>query len=162
MEHTVVVFNKWVLPDQGRKRSLRDEYQTIFEREYGVSRVPCYFVDSNFNRRMLRDNENGTQSVRHLHPTIQARTSNELDHLVAFLVGKESACDVRGIEARETELGALMRQIEELKARLVSEQLENDRRLAQQLAIDDCIEMCRQHGLSPDRCKDPAFNPNLG
>ena len=141
LQHAVLVFNKWQLPDPARMDALRNEYQTIFRNAYHIGNIPCYFIDSNFNRVMLRDNADGSQSVRALHPAIQARTQGQVDQLYAHLVNKLSQCDVRSIEAKETERQRLrqeaeaaqrelQRQAEAEQRRLLMQHWENERQLA--------------------------------
>ena len=151
LKHTVLVFNKWKSPDLERMRKLRTDYQVIFKREYGVTAIPCFFLDSFFNVAMLRDNVDGTQSVRHLHANIRARTQTEIDALVAHLVNKQSECDVRSIEAKNTERQRLINEREalELKCkqekeahqRLVEQRIEHERQLYEH-RISLCIERC--------------------
>ena len=146
LQHTVLVFNKWTLPDENRMNTQRSEYQALFQREYGVASIPCFFIDSFFNRAMLRDNVDGSQSVRHLHPNIQARTQKQIDGIIQFLQAKPSFCDVRTIEAKNTEQEELIRarQALELKRRqeeeanrirLEQQRLENERILAEQRSV---------------------------
>ena len=128
LEHAVLVFNKWQSPDPSRADSLRAEYQELFRVHYNRHGIPCYFIDSSFNRAMLRDNTDGSQSVRHLHPNIQAQTQGQVNALVAYLTGKQSQCDVRRIEPADTEQERLRREREEARVRLEQEVAENRRR----------------------------------
>ena len=134
--HAVLVFNKWTSPDVSRMTNLRNEYQAIFRRDYGVNQIPCYFIDSFFNRAMLRDNADGTQSVRTLHPTIMERTQTQVNAMVSHLVSKPSACDVRKIEPKDTEQERLLKERQEAQLRLQRQQEEN-RRLAEQQRIEN-------------------------
>ena len=124
LQHAVLVFNKWSLPEPARMSSLRNEYQAIFARQYGVASMPCFFVDSSFNRLVLRDNEDGSQTVRHLHPAIQARTQSQLDEMTQWLAGKSTRCDVRSAQAKETEMQRLRHEADEVRKRIEQEQQE--------------------------------------
>ena len=135
LQHTVLVFNKWINPNQGRMDTLRNEYQAIFRNEYNVPNVPCYFIDSNFNRAMLRDNQDGSQTVRHLHPSIQERTMSQLNGLVHHLTHKQSKCDVRSIEAKETEKERLRQEAERVRMKL-QRQAEAERQRQEQIRIE--------------------------
>ena len=143
LQHTALVFNKWTSPDVNAMNNLRSEYQAIFRSEYGVANIPCFFIDSFFNRVMLRDNVDGSQSMRPLHPNIQQRTQNELDGMFQFMLNKQTACDVRKIEPKDTEQEELIKEREALRLRQQQEveehrrqvelqRLENERLLAEQ------------------------------
>jgi predicted GTPase len=143
--HTVLVFNKWTSPDVNRMNNLRAEYQVIFKRDFKVDQIPCYFIDSFFNRAMLRDNADGTQSVRQLHPNIMQRTQSEVNDMISHLTSKSNACDVRTIEPKDTEQERLVKERQEAQLRLQRQQeesrrfaeqqrLENERRIAEQQA----------------------------
>ncbi len=56
---------------------------------------------------MLRDNDDGTQTVRELHPNIQARTNSQIIELASYLILKETVCDVRSIESKDALLTSL-------------------------------------------------------
>ena len=157
MQHAVLVFNKWTSPDVNRMNNQRAEYQQLFQREYGIANIPCFFIDSFFNRAMLRDNEDGSQTVRHLHPSIQERTQRQIDELVNFLLAKPSYCDVRTIEAKNTEMEELRlareaaelrrrQEEEENRRRLEQQRLENERILEEQrFACFQSISLCNHH-----------------
>ena len=100
--HSVIVFNKWNVADKQRQINLRREYQNKIRNDYGMDKIPCYFIDSFFNRKMLRDNDDGTETVRYLHPNIQERTLSQLIELMNYLVLKGTTCDVRNIEPKDT------------------------------------------------------------
>ena len=144
LNHTVIVFNKWSTPDMQRQINLRREYQTRIREDYGMAQIPCYFIDSFFNRKMLRDNDDGTEAVRYLHRSIQERTYAQLLELMHFMVHKESTCDVRAITPKDTERTALAKnkeaalkelhneraEFEQSKEQMLKEQ--NDKRVAQE------------------------------
>ena len=151
LQHAVLVFNKWQLPEVARMHALRNEYQAIFRNEYHVESIPSYFIDSNFNRAMLRDNEDGSQSVRHLHAAIQQRTLTQVDALYAHLVCKATTCDVRSIEAKETERERLRQeaerarqelhwQVEEERQRQMLEQIKLQQQLIEQ-RVAEAVKM---------------------
>ena len=149
MQHAVLVFNKWTSPDVNRMNNQRAEYQQLFQREYGIANIPCFFIDSFFNRAMLRDNEDGSQTVRHLHPNIQERTQKQIDGLMHFLLTKPSYCDVRTIEAKNTEIEELRRAREAVELRRRQEEEDNRRRLEQQrLENERILEEKRFRGLT--------------
>ena len=154
----MLVFNKWTTPDAERANRLRVDYQAIFECEYGVTAVPCFFIDSFFNVAMLRDNaDDGTQSVRHLHASIRARTQAQLNALVAFLVDKQSECDVRTIETKETERQALIRERQALELKRQQEE-EEHRRLVEQQRIEHERQLyAHRIHLCLERCAHSAF-----
>jgi GTP-binding protein EngB required for normal cell division len=118
-EHTVIIFNKATNPDMKMKTTLRTNYQKIICDNYRKENVPCYFIDSFYNKEMLRDNDDGTQSIRYLHPNIQERTRKQVNELKLFLAEKrcekEKRCDVRNIKPKLTVLGELG---EQLKCRI--------------------------------------------
>ena len=139
MQHVVIVFNKFSIrtsPDVNRMNNLRTEYQQLFEREYGIFNIPCFFIDSYFNRAMLRDNEDGSQTLRYLHHSSHERTQNQTDSLFQFLFTKPSFCDVRTIDAKNTEMEELRlaREAAELPLQQEEEQqrLENERVMKEQ------------------------------
>jgi hypothetical protein len=41
----------------------KNEYQNMFKEKYNLANMPCYFIDSYYNLRMLRDNDDGSQSI---------------------------------------------------------------------------------------------------
>jgi GTPase Era involved in 16S rRNA processing len=110
--HSVLIFNKWTYPDSRKLSKLRLEYQNVFKDDYEQSNIPCFFIDSFFNLRMLRDNDDGTQSERELHPNIQARTHAQIVGLMSFLVSKSTHCNVKNIIAKDTKLTALSKEKE--------------------------------------------------
>ena len=129
-QHAVLVFNKWTSPDAERMRQLTAEYQHLFECDFNVSQVPCFFIDSSFNRCMLRENADGTQSVRYLHPSIEARTRSQIDHLYAHLINKRTKCDVRQIETSVSEIDSLWREREAAKIILLHQRSVEEQRIA--------------------------------
>ena len=139
--HAVLVFNKWTSPDADRMRHLTADYQHIFKCDFNVSQVPCFFIDSSFNRCMMRENEDGTQSVRHLHPSIEERTRSQVERLYDYLVGKESKCDVRRIETRESEMDSLCRQIETAKEVMRDKAAEAQQREEEQRIANEQLRM---------------------
>jgi GTP1/Obg family GTP-binding protein len=44
MQHMVVVFNKWTTPDKKHLIKVKNEYQTIFGREFECPNVECFFI----------------------------------------------------------------------------------------------------------------------
>ena len=80
LDHTILAFNKWTSPDIHKRNNLKFEYQEKFEILYQKKDLNCYFFDSFFNLKMLRDNDDGTQTVRDLHPNIKKKQWNKLNH----------------------------------------------------------------------------------
>ena len=122
--HSVIVFNKWNTPDKNRMSNLKREYQNKINNDYKLANIPCYFIDSYFNKVMLRDNEDGTESMRAPHPNTQQRTLAQVIELVNYLVLKGTTCDVRKIEPKETEMSQLKNANEATKAELEAKRLE--------------------------------------
>ncbi len=110
--HSVLVFNKWTSPDPKKLSRLRLEYQNVFKDDYEQSNIPCFFIDSFFNLKMLRDNDDGTQTERELHPKIQERTHAQIVGLMSFLVSKSTHCNVKNIIPKDTKLTALSKEKE--------------------------------------------------
>ncbi len=105
--HSVLVFNKWTTPDIKKLNEQKSKYQELFKSDYDIENMPCFFIDSWYNKKMLRDNDDGTQSIRELHPNIQARTNSQVIELATYLILKETMCDVRLIEPKDTLLTTL-------------------------------------------------------
>ena len=61
---------------------------------------------------MLRDNDDGTQTERELHPKIQERTHAQIVGLMSFLVSKSTHCNVKNIIPKDTKLTALSKEKE--------------------------------------------------
>ena len=151
VKHAVLVFNKWTSPDAERMRHLTAEYQQIFERDFNVSQVLCFFIDSSFSRCMMRENEDGTESVRHLHPSIEARTRSQIERLYAHLINKRTSCDVRHIETCESEIDSLWLEREAAKLTLSRGICEvRDRRFGEQegIANENMFRQRNAHGRS--------------
>ena len=124
--HTVLVFNKWTSPSEDKRKALKGEYQARFSADFDIPSIPCYFIDSYFNRKMLRDNDNSKPSVRRLHPDIQERTKSQVVELMGYLVLKDTVCDVRRIQAVNTEIARLTKEIESAKNEAERLRLENE------------------------------------
>ena len=155
--HSVIVFNKWLTADRSKSVALKNEYQAIFKDDYGIESIPCFFIDSFFNRKMLRENDNGEQSVRYLHPNIQERTMSQIVEMMNYLVLKRSVCDVREIVPSDTEKAALIRDKEAVQLEMNRKRVEfekqmrwlkeeNDRKLveARELSAREMQELRRQ------------------
>jgi len=112
LHHTVMVFNKWNIPQQERKATLMTNYRQLISRNFNHNNIPCFFIDSFFNLKMLRDNDDGTQTERELHPSIQARTHAQIVGLMSFLVSKSTYCDVRNIIPKDTKFAGLIKEKE--------------------------------------------------
>ena len=137
LKHAVLVFNKWTLPLE-RTFKLRQEYQAMFRAAYNTSTdIPCYFIDSNFNRAMLRFNDDGEERVCYLHPRQQAKTRAQLIGLKNFLALKNSYCVVSDIEAKETERVRMLAEIEAAKRQAAMKQLEFEHAKEDALYADD-------------------------
>ena len=109
LHHSVLVFNKWIYSDPTKAVNYKREFQAKFKNEYDIDKIPCFFIDSFANRKMLRDNDDGTETVRYLHPKIQERTLSQLVELMNYLVLKATTCDVRRIEPKDTEKMSLIK-----------------------------------------------------
>ena len=105
--HSVLVFNKWTTPDIKKLNEQKSKYQELFKSDYDIENMPCFFIDSWYNKKMLRDNDDGIPTVRELHPNIQARTNSQVIELATYLILKETMCDVRSIEPKDTLLTSL-------------------------------------------------------
>jgi tRNA U34 5-carboxymethylaminomethyl modifying GTPase MnmE/TrmE len=105
--HSVLVFNKWTTPDMSKLSEQKSQYQQLFKKVYEIQNIPCFFIDSWYNKKMLRDNDDGIPTVRELHPNIQARTNSQIIELATYLILKETMCDVRSIEPKDTLLTSL-------------------------------------------------------
>ena len=127
--HSVIVFNKWSTPDKNRMVNLKREYQNKINNDYKLANIPCYFIDSYFNKVMLRDNEDGTESMRAPHPNTQQRTLAQVLELVNYLVLKSTTCDVRKIEPKETEISKLKNANEASKAELEAKRVEFEQQM---------------------------------
>ena len=123
--HSVLVFNKWTSPSADKLNALKKEYQDKFRHDYELANIPCYFIDSYYNRAMLRDNDDGTQSVRQLHPKIQERTNAQIVEFVGYLILKDTVCDVRRIQPKNTEKTQLIKDKEAAMSELERTRLEN-------------------------------------
>jgi tRNA U34 5-carboxymethylaminomethyl modifying GTPase MnmE/TrmE len=123
--HSVLIFNKWTTPDMNKLNMYKNEYQNMFKEKYNSANVPCYFIDSYYNLRMLRDNDDGSQSIRDLHPNIQARTDAQVLALMTFLVLKESRCNVSSIQPKDTLLTSLGKEREAAEEKLKQTIIEN-------------------------------------
>jgi predicted GTPase len=132
LDHTVLAFNKWTSPDIHKRNNLKFEYQEKFEILYQKEDLNCYFFDSYFNLKMLRDNDNGTQTVRDLHPDIKKRTMEQIESFLKYVVVKNTRCDVRRIKPHDTKWTAsekekieIIREAREQKKEIEAE-LHND------------------------------------
>ena len=153
--HTVLVFNKWTQPSEEKRAKQEREYQEIFRRQYWIEQMPCYFIDSFANREMLRDNDDGSQSVRALHPNIKDRTKTQVNALIGYLLLKGNSCNVSHIQVQDTELTAARKELESLRnelERMRNENEENERRLKEE--FNKTIEqMNREHAENMERIK---------
>jgi len=127
-EHTVLIFNKATSADLKMKQRIQLEYQNQINKFYQKQNIPCYFIDSNYNKEILRDNDDGTQSVRLLHKNIQKRTIDQLNGLKTFLIEKEIICDVRNIKPKLTVLGELGQQLRDKIEEIELIKIENEKK----------------------------------
>jgi small GTP-binding protein len=98
LENSVLVFNKWTSPNKSRSTELMRQYQRKFEEDYEISDIPCFFIDSNYNQKMLRQNDDGTSEERYLHPNIQAITADQSDKLMRYIINKKTEADVKNLK----------------------------------------------------------------
>ncbi len=111
--HSVLVFNKWTTPNIQKVNDFTMQYLDLFSKKFQRKNIPCYFIDSFFFLSILRDdNQDGTQSVRELHPNIKERTDNQVMNLISYLIVKNSQCDVRNIVSHITALSHLNNEIQ--------------------------------------------------
>ncbi len=106
LDHSVIVFNKWNTAKLEQSRNTyQSEYQQLFQVEFQLERlIPCYFIDSYYNLKILRENPlDGTIAEMYLHPNIQERTRAQVIGLINYLINKNTSCDVREIKPEETE-----------------------------------------------------------
>ena len=137
LNHSVLVFNKWVNPDPARIAKLRSDYQTKIRADYGHADTPCFFIDSFFNRKMLRDNADGSVSDRYLHPNIQKRTMEQINALAQYLSTKETTCDVSNIEPKDTEQTRLLKEREQAERELADNKRKYEEALRSQQEEQD-------------------------
>ncbi len=119
LHHTVLVFNKWNIPQQERKATLKTNYRDLINKNFNHPNIPCFFIDSFYNLKMLRDNDDGTQTERELHPNIQARTHAEVSALITFLVTKNTKCNVTKIEPKPTQISKMNEEIKLAEDKLI-------------------------------------------
>jgi len=124
-KHTVLVFNKWISPKSVQKLILKNEYQELVRNHFSFSNIPCFFIDSFFNLKMLRDNDDGTQTERYLHYSIQERTQTEINALITHLTLKSNKCNVKKIIPQNT---VTYQKEQEILARLHQIQVEKENR----------------------------------
>ena len=97
LDNSVLVFNKWNEPNTTRRHDLISEYQDKFLTDYQLPSIPCFFIDSYYNLKMLRYNQDGSTSERYLHESIQAVSANQSDELIQYLVDKKNIADVSNL-----------------------------------------------------------------
>ena len=153
--HTVLVFNKWIHASGDKRNRLECEYQKIFRRQYWIDQMPCFFIDSFANMEMPRDNDDGSQSVRSLHPNIKDRTKSQVHALIGYLLLKRSSCNVSRIQVHDTEMTAARKELDSLRndiEKVRDENEENERRLKEE--FNKTIEqMNREHAENMERVK---------
>jgi predicted GTPase len=136
LKHTVLVFNKWISPKLTDKLILKNEYQELVRSHFSFSNIPCFFIDSFFNLKMLRDNEDGTQTERYLHYSIQERTQTEINALINHLTLKSNKCNVKKIIPQYT---VTYQKEQEILAKLqqIKVEKENRKREEERIRIED-------------------------
>ena len=171
--HTVLVFNKWTHASVKKRNRLEHEYQEIFRRQYFIEQMPCYFIDSFANREMLRDNDDGSQSVRALHPNIKNRTRSQVNDMIAFLLLKGNSCNVSHIQVHDTELTSARKELDSLRNEIEQVRIENEenkRRLKETIELlnaaslqhrDVEIEKLRQENAYNERKLNEKFNKTI-
>ena len=108
----------------------------MFKDDYEQSNIPCFFIDSFFNLKMLRDNEDGTQTERYLHYSIQERTQTEINALINHLTLKSNKCNVKKIIPQYT---VTYQKEQEILAKLqqIKVEKENRKREEERIRIED-------------------------
>jgi GTPase SAR1 family protein len=99
LDHTVIIFNKWIEADIEVLNHRKKEYQEIFKKDYQKENIPCYFIDSNFNREIIRYDEEGEPKKTKLPKKLRERYLDEVERLLLHLEAKGCRCDVRNLEA---------------------------------------------------------------
>jgi predicted GTPase len=99
LDHTVIIFNKWIEADIEVLNHRRREYEEIFKNNYQKENIPCYFIDSNFNREIIRYDEEGEPKKTKLPKKLRERYLDEVERLLLHLEAKGCRCDVRNLEA---------------------------------------------------------------
>ena len=94
LDHSVLVFTKWDSTLASRQTDLTNEYQVIFSKDYQVKNINCFFIDSFYNLKKMRMNDDGTVSQRYLHQNIRNEVAKQSDALISYLVEKKSEDDV--------------------------------------------------------------------
>jgi hypothetical protein len=122
-----MVFNKWNIPQQERKATLKTNYRQLISKNFNHNNIPCFFIDSFYNLKMFRDDDDddGTQSERELHPNIQARTHAEVSALMTFLVTKNTKCNVTKIEPKPTQISKRNEEIKVAQEALIQNEQEH-------------------------------------
>jgi hypothetical protein len=98
LHHSVIVFNKWTSADEEMTVAITENYQNIFEQEFNVPRIPCFFVDSFCDRELMRFDDDGERSVRAMHEDVQEISIDQLRGIAEHLKSKATACDVSGMK----------------------------------------------------------------
>jgi len=99
LDHTVIIFNKWTEADIEKLKKRKKEYQEIFKNDYQKEYIPFYFIDSNFNREIVRYDQNGDPKKAKLPQNLQDKYMAEIKLIFMYLRKKGSRCDVRNLEA---------------------------------------------------------------
>lgn len=103
LEHAVIVFNKWDFADENRLKIRQKEYQNLFKQKYQKQNVPCFFIDSHFNLKQWRTNDNGDSQLKYLPEKLQKKTEDQIELLLLFLQAKQTRCNVTKLEAKKPE-----------------------------------------------------------
>jgi hypothetical protein len=128
-QHTVVIFNKSTSPNLEMKQNIKLSIQTIMNEKYKIDNLACFFIDSYYNIKMDRYNDDGTISNRYLNEKIQSITHEQVMALKECLIRKETRCDVINIEPKSTVISGLLKDLEDERLKLIQKEkdLEEER-----------------------------------
>jgi hypothetical protein len=160
LHHTVLVFNKWISPNWIDKFSLKNQYQELVRNHFSFSNIPCFFIDSFFNLKMLRDNDDGTQTERYLHHSIQERTQTEINDLITHLTLKSNKCSVKKIIPQNTVTFQRQQEILASLRQIRLQQEEKDRE-AERIRIENeqrQVEINRQAQIQMQNIQNQIYN----
>jgi len=103
LDHTVIVFNKWGSFNITGQIVLKNIFQKRMKNEFNFEKIPCFFVDSVSNLKIMRENSI-TKNVyeEKSNKKIKEKTRLEANYLINYLKIRKSRCDVRRILPNKT------------------------------------------------------------
>ena len=114
-----------------KRKRLQSEYQEKIYQDFGQKNIPCFFLDSNYWLKELRDTESGEQVESYLPPRVQERTESQviqMGNLMNIRKQEIERCDVKQAQSVKTDKSKLEEQKRLAEAKLRLEQEENERR----------------------------------